>query len=101
MKEQIMNILIALALAGICGLLAMVLKANKKAIKQFVLDQIQKAETAIQGSGLGADKKALVIAQLEAAGVNAGKWVDKTIDDIVAALNKKNAWYCDQAKDTE
>ena len=44
MKEQIMNILIALALAGICGLLAMVLKANKKAIKQFVLDQCQRRE---------------------------------------------------------
>lgn len=59
---------------------------------QYATDLINRAETAIQGSGMGADKKALVIAQLQAAGIKVSSWLDHEIDVIVATLNKSGAW---------
>ncbi len=41
---------------------------------------------------MGADKKALVIAQLQAAGIKVTSWLDHQIDVIVATLNKTGAW---------
>ena len=37
-------------------------------------------------------KKALVIAQLQAAGIKVTSWLDHQIDVIVATLNKTGAW---------
>jgi len=82
-----------LVLAGMCAILATVLTARKQAILALVQDLVQRAEKAVDGSGMGAEKKKLVIAQLEAAGVRMTAWLSKAIDSIVAELNKKDAWY--------
>ena len=66
-----------------CFILAILIKGNRQAVLQLATDLINKAESTIQGSGMGADKKALVIAQLQAAGINLV---------IVATLNKTGAW---------
>lgn len=97
MKQEIMDIIMALVLAGVCGILAALLKSRKKEIRAIAHDLVQKAEQAIQGSGLGPEKKTLVAAQLEAMGIKLDKWLDKTIDEIVKELNEKDAWYCKQA----
>lgn len=75
-----------------CFILAVLLKGNRQAVLQYATDLINRAETAIQGSGMGADKKALVIAQLQAAGIKVSSWLDHEIDVIVATLNKSGAW---------
>jgi len=93
MKEQIIEIIAWLVLAGICAILATVLTARKQAILALVQDLVQRAEKAVDGSGMGADKKKLVIAQLEAAGVRMTSWLSKAIDNIVAQLNDRDAWY--------
>ena len=82
-----------LVLAGICAILATALTARKQAILALVQDLVQRAEKAVDGSSMGAEKKKLVIAQLEAAGVRMTAWLSKAIDSIVAELNKKDAWY--------
>jgi hypothetical protein len=99
MSETIKDILLALILALVCGIGAGLLKGYKKSILATVASLVQKAENAVQGSGMGAEKKKLVIAQLEAAGVKVNAWLDKAIDDIVAQLNEKNAWFTENAKD--
>lgn len=93
MKEQIIEIIAWLVLAGICAILATVLTARKQAILALVADLVQRVEKAVDGSGMEADKKKLVIAQLEAAGVRITAWLSKAIDDIVAQLNDRDAWY--------
>lgn len=93
MKEQILEIIAWLVLAGICAILATVLTARKQAILALVQDLVQRAEKAVDGSGMGDDKKKLVIAQLEAAGVRMTAWLSKAIDDTVAQLNDRDAWY--------
>lgn len=98
MKEQIINLLLTLVLAGVCGIGAYLLRMNKQNILRYVTELMQKAEEAVKGSGLGAEKKALVLAQLEAAGIKVKAWMSKAIDDIVKELNAKNGWYCEQAK---
>jgi hypothetical protein len=93
MREQIIEIIAWLVLAGICAVLAIVLKSRKAAILALVADLVQRAEQAVQGSGMGAEKKKVVIAQLEAAGVKMAAWMSTAIDEIVAQLNDRNAWY--------
>ncbi len=93
MKEQILEIIAWLVLAGMCAILATVLAARKQAILALISDLVQRAEKAVDGSGMGDEKKKLVIAQLEAAGVRMTAWASKAIDDVVAELNKKDAWY--------
>jgi len=93
MKEQILEIIAWLVLAGVCAILATILSARKQAILALVADLVQRAEKAVDGSGMGDEKKKLVIAQLEAAGVRMTAWLSKAIDDIVVELNKKDAWY--------
>lgn len=75
-----------------CFILAILIKGNRQAVLQLATDLINKAESTIQGSGMGADKKALVIAQLQAAGIKVTSWLDHQIDVIVATLNKTGAW---------
>lgn len=84
--------------ALLCFVLAYVLKIYKGRILQYTADLINKAEAAVQGSGMGAEKKALVIAQLQAAGIHVTGWLDGQIDVIVAALNANGAWLATQTK---
>ena len=52
-----------------CIILALLLRDHKATVLQYAAQLVQSAEQAIQGSGMGAAKKALVLAQLEAAGI--------------------------------
>lgn len=97
--EYVKEILVALLLALGCMLAAGVLKARKQYILGLVSSLVQKVEASVQGSGMGAEKKRLVIAQLEARGVQVKAWISIAIDDIVAALNEKRAWLTENAKD--
>lgn len=81
-----------------CFILAVLVRGSRQAVLQFATDLINKAEVAIQGSGMGADKKALVIAQLQAAGVKVTAWLDHQIDVIVASLNSTGAWLATQTQ---
>jgi len=67
-------------------------------ILTYAEDLIQKAESTVQGSGLGAEKKAMVVAQLEAIGVSVNSWLSTQIDAIVTALNTKGAWLASEAQ---
>lgn len=93
MKEQIIEIIVWLVLAGMCAILATVLTVRKQAILALIQELVQRAEKAVDGSGMGAEKKKLVIAQMEAAGVCVTAWMSKAIDDVVSVLNDRNAWY--------
>ena len=93
MQEQIYKIIAALIFAGIMAVLATILSARKQAILAMIADLVQRAETAVSGSGMGSEKKKLVLAQLEAAGVRVTAYVSRAIDDIVAELNNRKAWY--------
>lgn len=84
--------------ALICFILAIVFKTYRQAVLRFASELIQKAEAAIQGSGMGEEKKALVISQLQAAGIHVGKWLDRQIDVIVASLNSAGAWLATQTQ---
>lgn len=81
-----------------CFIFAIIVKNNRQIILQYTAELVQKAETAIQGSGMGADKKALVIAQLQASGIRVNAWLDKQIDVIVATLNSTGAWLATQTR---
>lgn len=97
MIETLKDIATALILAGVCAVGAWLLRARRQAVLALTADLIQKAEQAVNGSGLGAEKKALVIAQLQAMGVRVDAWLDSKIDSIVAWLNQKSAWYASAA----
>jgi len=97
--ENFKEILLALTFALVCMLLANVLKERKQYILSLVSNLVQKVETSIQGSGMGAEKKRLVIAQLEAMNISVTVWLSKAIDEIVAQLNEKRAWLTENAKD--
>ena len=92
MKEQIIEILEMLLLAGMLAILAVVLKAKKETLLTLVQNYVKKAEEAVQGSGMGAEKKRLVIAWLETSGVKINAWLDKEIDIIVKEINDAQAW---------
>ena len=79
-------------------LLATLLRNHKATVLQYAAQLIQSAEQAIQGSGMGAAKKALVIAQLRAAGIEVNSWLSANIDQIVAQLNTHGAWLAQQTK---
>lgn len=84
--------------ALVCFILAILVKTNRHVILQHAATLINQAEVAIQGSGMGAAKKALVIAQLQAAGVTVTAWLDHQIDVIVASLNSTGSWLATQTK---
>ena len=96
---MIQDILLSLVLAAVCATIAYLLRANKQRILALTTSLIREAEQAIQGTGMGAAKKAKVIAQLEAAGIGVTAWLDKAIDAIVAQLNSKQAWLLQEAQD--
>ena len=100
MIEILKDVAIALTLAGVCAIGAWLLKTRKQQVLAITAELIQKAEQKVQGSGLGPEKKALVISQLEAMGIRVTAWLDIEIDNIVAWLNEKGAWYIVKAKNT-
>lgn len=79
-------------------LLATLLRNHKASVLQYTAQLIQSAEQAIQGSNMGAAKKALVIAQLRAAGIEVNSWLSTNIDQIVAQLNAHGAWLAQQTE---
>lgn len=79
-------------------LLATLLRNRKASVLQYTAQLIQSAEQAIQGSNMGAAKKALVIAQLRAAGIEVNSWLSAAIDKIVAQLNAHGAWLAQQTE---
>ena len=99
MSEVIKDILTALIFAGVCAIGAYILKMRKQEMLSIVADLIQKAESAVTGSGMGAKKKAKVIAQLEAMGIKVNTWLSAQIDLIVKYLNEKSGWFADEATD--
>ena len=48
---------------------------------------------------MGAERKKLVIAQLEAAGVKVTAWLSNQIDVIVKTLNTRGAWLAEQTQE--
>ena len=78
-----MEIVMTGVLALGCIILALLLRVHKAAVLQYAAQLIQGAESAIQGSGMGPAKKALVIAQLRAAGIQVNAWLSAAIDSIV------------------
>ena len=99
MLEVIKDLVLLLILAGVCVIGAYILKAKKQEIRKIAKDLIQKAEVTITGSGMGAEKKAKVIAQLQAMGIKVDTWLDTEIDAIVAYLNAKAGWLVGEAID--
>lgn len=95
---ELYEILIYGVAALACFILAIQLKSRRQFVLQYATDLINKAEGAIQGSGMGADKKALVIAQLQAAGITVSSWLDNQIDVIVESLNSTGAWLATQTQ---
>ena len=95
--DTIKDIIIFLAIAAACGLLAAWLKGRKKAILIKVGLLIQWAELKVKGSGMGEDKKALVIAKLQEDGIKVTKWLDKAIDETVSFLNRTSGWLKESA----
>ena len=81
-----------------CIIMALLLRDQKAAILQYAAQLVQSAEQAIQGSGMGAAKKALVLAQLEAAGVHINTWLSVAIDKMVQHLNESGAWLAQQTE---
>lgn len=85
-------------LALACIIMALLLRDQKSAILQYAAQLVQGAEQAIQGSGMGAAKKALVLAQLEAAGIHINTWLSVAIDKMVQHLNTSGAWLAQQTE---
>ena len=100
MWEAIKDIVLTLVLVMVCAIGAYIIKSYKQRILEVITDLVQKAENAVKGSGMGTEKKAKVIAQLEAMGIKATVWVSDAIDKIVAYLNKKSGWLASSAVDT-
>ena len=95
---DILDVIIYALAAMVCVVLAYLVRLNRSEVLRYVQQLVQGAEQAVQGSGMGAAKKALVIAQLEAAGVRVTAWLDTAIDQIVDTLNAHGAWLAGQAK---
>ncbi|WP_148228051.1 hypothetical protein [Syntrophobotulus glycolicus] len=98
--ETLQEVAVYFILALVCGIGAWLLKTKKEQLLKTIADLCQKAEEAVQGSGLGAEKKAKVIAYLEAAGVSVTDTVSNLIDEVVEKLNKKSGWLVSSATST-
>lgn len=97
--ENIMGIMEFGLLALGCIVAALLLKYNRSGILRYAAELVNAAEIAIQGSGMGAEKKAMVLAQLEAAGVHINTWLSVAIDKMVQHLNESGAWLASQARE--
>ena len=92
MLETVKDLAELLILAGMVAILSMLLRMKKQAMLGKITELVQKAEEAINESGMGAEKKAMVIAQLQTAGIKVTDYVSQLIDETVKALNEKGAW---------
>ena len=81
-----------------CIILSLLLRNHKSSVLQYAAQLIQGAEQTIQGSNMGAAKKALVIAQLQAADIRVNAWLSAAIDSIVEQLNAHGAWLSKQTE---
>ena len=97
--ENIMQIVELGLLAPGCFVAALLIRYHRSGILQYVAELVNAAEVAIQGSGMGAEKKALVLAQLEAAGIRINTWLSVAIDKMVQHLNESGAWLASQARE--
>lgn len=97
--ENIMQIVELGLLALSCFVTALLIRYNRSGILRYAAELINAAEAAIQGSGMGAEKKALVLAQLEAAGIHINTWLSAAIDKIVQHLNDSGAWLAVQVRE--
>ena len=100
MLENLQNLALTLILAVLCGTLGWLVRTNKQHILEYTAQLIQKTEKAVQGSGMGEEKKKLVIAQLEAAGIRVTLWLSAQIDMIVKTLNSRGAWLAEQVQES-
>ena len=66
---------------------AQITKQNLSSLTTWIQNAVAAAEQTIQGSGLGAQKKAFVIALLADMGVAADQMVDVLIEAAVKKLN--------------
>jgi hypothetical protein len=80
------------------AMLYLVQKYGKSTLKNTINTLIQMAEEAIQGSGLGEEKKAWVIKQLESTGIKVTDAVSKLIDELVEVMNKEKTSLIDVIK---
>lgn len=92
MKNEFVDLMLTLLTICAFTLVAFLLSASKQKVRQLISELVQKMEDAVQGSNMGAVKKERVIAQLRTMGVHVTQWVEDTIDEIVAELNKSKAW---------
>lgn len=99
MIDKLQSLALTLILAILCGTLGWLVKTNKQRILEYTSQLIQKAENAVQGSGMGEAKKKLVVAQLEAAGIRVTSWLSSQIDAIVGTLNSRGAWLAEQTQE--
>ena len=93
---------IEIALTGVlalgCIIMALLLRDHKAGVLQYAAQLVQSAEQAIQGSGMGPAKKALVVAQLQAAGIQVNAWLSAAIASLVDQLNAHGAWLSKQTE---
>lgn len=88
MLEYIQNFGFEILVIFVLGVGGYVLKQyGKKWLIGRINDLIQIAEVNIQGSKLGEEKKAWVIAQLKIAGIKVTASVEKLIDKLVDVMN--------------
>lgn len=88
MLEYIQNFGFEILVIFVLGVGGYVLKQyGKKWLIGRINDLIQIAEVNIQGSKLGEEKKAWVIAQLKIAGIKVTAYVEKLIDKLVDVMN--------------
>jgi len=97
MLETLKEFAIALTLAIVCGLGAYILKTKKQNILDIIRNLVNDAEDKINGSNMGAEKKAIVIAQLESMNIKVTDKVSGLIDGVVNTLNEKSGWFKDKA----
>jgi hypothetical protein len=70
MKDALKDFAIYLAISLACLAAAGFLSARKAKILATIRELVQKAEITVQGSKMGAEKKAMVIAELEDKGID-------------------------------
>lgn len=92
MNETLYGALAALVIAFLCAVFSRVLRAKKQKLLSLVTTLVQQAEQTVEGSKMGAAKKALVVAQLQALGIKATDKLGTLIDNTVAYLNAKSGW---------
>ena len=80
-----------------CFILAILIKGNRQAVLQLATDLINKAESTIQGSGMGADKKALIVtADPDEKVVRASNNIQNVKTTFVGSLNVVDILNCDK-----